>query len=935
MPSLYLSNGRGGLLFALAIRFLRLLTLGALSRELCLHLSKGLAVERVGPRDLRIDLLALHAGREPDGLAHQACGLICHLLRGLATPDDVLRMLVKGGEKGKTRHTSCARTRRAKSEYSSSPAMLPPGADANSALTSSRAAARSCAGVAAFLPFAGADLAVVEADMAGSGGVPLFADSGTIAANDVARQRSVVSALRTRAAITKRANTATTHDRTARPGERSRKRISLGLHLLRGLLQIAANLSLLHLLWWLEARKLFLVFAEGFLQSHGKRGKFAFDFAFERSHRAAEIFGASERGDVAGPGAAEDAYRRVHGFADFALRTEEAVPLDDQEGLIKGLTAKDHLDARRDRQKLAVASIIRQDQDGQLLKHLRARERRDFVANFDGATVKILQSRLHGEQGDAKNVSTLSQPRGRALIPPRYRARSHRWLNGDVQDLSEGEMMRPTNRHQRFSHTALSGYPGARKAVPSRGALAERGIDLRSVERRARKRSRALRAVAACSRAVSVRPAKLAKPAKILSEVFPLSLSLPCEAKGGQPSRRLIEDAPRHRAPDTNLPHLLPSASFVPRVGLTHQRHRFPLHILCHVFDIDPAVTETVTPARRSPRVASNLRICIAASPEEARRAIEANTDGIHVFSDGSLLPGHGVGGAAVLERDGIIVESLRCHLGPARYYTIFDGENVGLYLALELVLRARRVRRVSIFVDSQSVITALDTPSARPGHHLTDRVLLQFRRLQRRHPRARVTVHWVPSHTGIPGNEAVDCEAKRAAHGKSSPLATLPCSLRKPIPRSASAIRQYIATCLRNDAKHVWSSSPRHANPAKIGPPLPSRKYLQLTAALPRRSVSLLTQLRTGHAPLGLHLHRIGKADSPVCPSCRSAPETVAHFLLQCPSHRRHRAPLARACPGANLSLKHLLASTVVHDQLLTYVRATGRMPHLVAPAA
>ncbi|KAJ2985700.1 hypothetical protein NUW54_g10062 [Trametes sanguinea] len=97
--------------------------------------------------------------------------------------------------------------------------------------------------------------------------------------------------------------------------------------------------------------------------------------------------------------------------------------------------------------------------------------------------------------------------------------------------------MRPTNRHQRISHSArktpqpprhslaraktlagaceglrrpprpqaaVSGRPGARRAVPSLGALAERGTDLRSLERWARKRSRALRAAAAWFRTVSV-----------------------------------------------------------------------------------------------------------------------------------------------------------------------------------------------------------------------------------------------------------------------------------------------------------------------------------------------------------------------------------------------------------------------------------------------
>ncbi|KAJ2972329.1 hypothetical protein NUW54_g12292 [Trametes sanguinea] len=51
---------------------------------------------------------------------------------------------------------------------------------------------------------------------------------------------------------------------------------------------------------------------------------------------------------------------------------------------------------------------------------------------------------------------------------------------------------------------AVSGCPEARRAVPSLGALAERGTDFRSLERRARRRPRALRAVAAWFRIVSV-----------------------------------------------------------------------------------------------------------------------------------------------------------------------------------------------------------------------------------------------------------------------------------------------------------------------------------------------------------------------------------------------------------------------------------------------
>ncbi|OJT13951.1 hypothetical protein TRAPUB_9490 [Trametes pubescens] len=361
------------------------------------------------------------------------------------------------------------------------------------------------------------------------------------------------------------------------------------------------------------------------------------------------------------------------------------------------------------------------------------------------------------------------------------------------------------------------------------------------------------------------------------------------------------------------------------------KRHRTALHNLFHIYNINPTSTEKVTPARRSPRLNSGIEIVIAPSPEDAIRSLEGDPADTKVFSDGSVLPNGGVGGAAVLEQHDRITDSLRVHLGSSHFYTIFDGENVGLTLALELAQRARRIRRLLVCVDSQSVLVALDSPFARAGHHLTDIVLLQFRRLQRRHPRARIILHWVPSHTGIPGNEAVDRQAKLAARGKPSPLATLPASLRKPIPRSVSAMKQHIATSLRADAKRIWTSSPRYARSAQLGLPLPSRKYLEMTAALPRKSVSTLTQLRTGHAPLNRHLHNIGKSDTALCPACHAAQETVLHFLVQCPLLRRQRAPLARSLPPASLTLKNLLGTTRSHDALMAFIRSSGRFKHIL----
>jgi hypothetical protein len=48
---------------------------------------------------------------------------------------------------------------------------------------------------------------------------------------------------------------------------------------------------------------------------------------------------------------------------------------------------------------------------------------------------------------------------------------------------------------------------------------------------------------------------------------------------------------------------------------------------------------------------------------------------------------------------------------------------------------------------------------------------------------------------------------------------------------------------------------------------------------------MSILLQLRTGHAPLCKHLHKLERHVSPMCPYCKQEEETVQHFLVKCPA--------------------------------------------------
>ncbi|KAK0460898.1 uncharacterized protein EV420DRAFT_1239233, partial [Desarmillaria tabescens] len=93
----------------------------------------------------------------------------------------------------------------------------------------------------------------------------------------------------------------------------------------------------------------------------------------------------------------------------------------------------------------------------------------------------------------------------------------------------------------------------------------------------------------------------------------------------------------------------------------------------------------------------------------------------------------------------------------------------------------------------------------------------------------------------------------------------------------------------------------------------------------LSRPEVSILTQLRTSHAGLNAHLHRMKAATSPNCDAC-GVPETVSHFLLSCRWYADARQNLRRRTKIGNLQLRHLLSisSTNIHATL-AFVRRTG----------
>ena len=245
----------------------------------------------------------------------------------------------------------------------------------------------------------------------------------------------------------------------------------------------------------------------------------------------------------------------------------------------------------------------------------------------------------------------------------------------------------------------------------------------------------------------------------------------------------------------------------------------------------------------------------------------------------------------------------------------------------------ARLTSPISILIDNKAAIQSGASPSTSAGGYLIDqfiRMVNAIRKTGKENDQdIQMAVRWIPGHAGIPGNEKADEEAKRAAEGEeqSSPSRHLPRYLRKnPLPHSVSALKQWHQEELKTRWKAQWEKSPRYAKAKVIDPSMPSLNFLKLADSLPKYQTSIYTQLRTRHAPLNQHLHRIGKSDSPHCPACPGREETIYHLIFDCPQYARERHTLQNTLRRKASSINFILSSEKATHALMKYINSTQR---------
>ncbi|KAJ7489079.1 hypothetical protein FB451DRAFT_958065, partial [Mycena latifolia] len=121
----------------------------------------------------------------------------------------------------------------------------------------------------------------------------------------------------------------------------------------------------------------------------------------------------------------------------------------------------------------------------------------------------------------------------------------------------------------------------------------------------------------------------------------------------------------------------------------------------------------------------------------------------------------------------------------------VYEAEGVGEVLAIEC-LREEEDEVIEgvlpLGIDNSAAIKTTTSGKLGPGHYIWDIFHRRLRKTRDKHPNFRLRVVWTPGHVDIPGNEAADEAAKRAAQTDSfgEPLAVL---TRLPFGKSALAL--------------------------------------------------------------------------------------------------------------------------------------------------
>ena len=262
---------------------------------------------------------------------------------------------------------------------------------------------------------------------------------------------------------------------------------------------------------------------------------------------------------------------------------------------------------------------------------------------------------------------------------------------------------------------------------------------------------------------------------------------------------------------------------------------------------------------------------------QHALKHMNKHLNCLSFYTDGSKTKG-GVG-FSVISKDFRYKSSL------IQEASVYTAELYAIKTALQVIFD-KNVNNAVIYTDSKSSAEAIN--SFNPKHELVQNIRLLFHKLKRKN--VSVTICWIPSHTGIQGNEMAD-EAAKEAIGSANAISKLP-------------IEDWLVSIkdkIRKNWENEWRNMPMTNKLRQIKE---ITKPWDSSSQRTRKNEVVLTRLRIGHTNL-THRHLMNSANRtpPVCDSCQ-VQVTIKHIFEDCRKYSQYRNSIFK-----NLKITDILA--------------------------
>ena len=251
------------------------------------------------------------------------------------------------------------------------------------------------------------------------------------------------------------------------------------------------------------------------------------------------------------------------------------------------------------------------------------------------------------------------------------------------------------------------------------------------------------------------------------------------------------------------------------------------------------------------------------------------------------------------------------------KHTSVFQAEITALLdLAEDLSRRNIEGNVINVYIDSQAAIKTLSK------YLITQKTVLECKKaLNILGGNNRLTLHWIPSHTGHLGNEIADRLAKLGTDNNNYGN-----TREKPLPPISTSVGKYaLNQWAENEHQVIWKRLPKLRQSKMMMPKVTPNIWKELRK-YSRVEIKVFCYLLTGHAKLKRHMTLMEIENSPMCDCGEGDEETVYHFLGECPAFNTIRY---------NIFGYHYLGtdqmSSLSLEHIMKFVRKTGKFDEIV----